>query len=176
MGGAARRVGRRECPTRSIPLFPTHPKGETYSGCQDRSNANSLGGVLGGGSRGTGKSTELLEASLLLSGGDGSLGLESLGSAVGVTADIHGGDSGVALGVLLVLLDAVLGGVLQSHGESSSEILLSLLHSHGDAHSVGHLASVEHAVGGERRAAPVLAVPLGLEAVEPLGQAPNFIV
>ena len=120
---------------------------------------------------------ELLKGSLLLAIGDGSLLLDDLCSVVRVTTDVDSGDSGVALGLLcFVLLDAVLTSVLQSHSESSFEMLSSLLFLGSDTNGVAGLLSAVESVHGEGRVAPILAHPSGLVGVPFLGESPNYFL
>jgi len=117
---------------------------------------------------------QLLKGSGLLLGGDGSLGKDSLGRVVSITTELHLGGGGVALGGLLVLLDAVLAVLLQRHGESSLEILGSRYLCDGDSDGVGRLGGVAESVRREGRVAPMLAHPLGRLCVEPLSESPNY--
>ena len=138
---------------------------------------SSLGLGLGGGSAsGLGELEQFSEGLLFVGIADESLLVDDLGSVVNVASDLHLADGGVALRLGLSLADAVLGLVLQSHGESSLEILFSLSLFHADSNGVAHLASVEHTVAGEGAVRPVLAVPLGSIGVESLGNSPDNVV
>ena len=122
---------------------------------------------------GVGELGELPQSSFLVVVAEESLLLDNLGSMVWVTADVLHGDSGVPLGALLDLGNSIPGLVLQSHGESSSEILVSFGLPHGDSDGVGSLGSAVPSAVGEAAGAPVLAHELGLVAVKALGQAPD---
>jgi hypothetical protein len=109
------------------------------------SHSLSLGSTADSGSGGGGSAGELSESLLLLGVAEELDSLDSLGSLVGL-ADVHNGGSGVALGVGLSLGDSVLAGLLQGNGESSSEILLSLVLTHRHANLVVHLGSAVETV------------------------------
>lgn len=133
-------------------------------------------GLGGGSAGGAGELHESSEGLLLVGIADESLLLDDLGGVVNVASDVLHAGGGVALGLGLSLADAVLGGVLQSHGESSLEILFSLILAHADSNGIAHLASVEHTVVGEGAVCPVLAVPLGRCGIESLGNSPDNVV
>ena len=116
---------------------------------------------------------ELAEGSLLVLVVEESLGLDGLGALGGTGTHGHDAGGGVALRLDMSLGDAVLGLVLQSHGESSAEIVLGYTLVGGDTDGVAGLAGVVEAVHGEGRVRPVLAVPLSLHAVPFFGQAPH---
>ena len=118
-----------------------------------------------------------MKGSLLLAIGNRSLLLDDLCSVVRVTTDVNGGDGGVALGLLgFVLLDAVLTSVLQSHGESSFEMLNGLRFRGSDTNGVASLLSAVESVHGKGRVAPVFAIPAGLVGVPSLGESPNYFL
>ena len=131
----------------------------------------SLSGLLASG---VGELSELLQGSVSSGGAEESLLLDDLGSVVWVTADVLDRDSRVSLGALLDLGDSVSGLVLQSHGESSFEILVSFGLPNRDSDGVGSLGSAVPSSIGEDISGPVLAHELGLVAVEALGQAPDY--
>lgn len=133
----------------------------------------SLGGTLALSSGGVRELGELAEGSLLVVVVEESLGLDGLGALGGAGSHSHDGGGGVALRLHVSLGDAVLGLVLQSHGESSAEIVLGYTLGGGDADGVAGLAGVVEAVHGEGGVRPVLAVPLSFHAVPFLGQAPD---
>ena len=76
---------------------------------------------------------------------------------------------------MLSLSDAILLGALGGQGESSSEILCSLVLTNGDADLVGHLGGVEATIGGEGRGGPVPLVPTDLLGIKALGETPKFV-
>ena len=123
---------------------------------------------------GVGELSELPQGSISVGVAEESLLLDDLGSVVWVTADVLDRDSRVSLGALLDLGNSVSGLVLQSHGESSSEILVSFGLPHGDSDGVGSLGSAVPSAVGEAAGAPVLAHELGLVAVKALGQGPDY--
>lgn len=136
----------------------------------------SLGLALAVAAGGSGELEELSEGGFLVVVADESLLVDDLGSVVDVTANVLHRGGWVALGTGLSLADAVLGGVLQSHGESSLEILAGLVLSNSDSDGVVGLGGVELAIDAEGRVGPVLAVPLGRGAVESLGNSPDNVL
>jgi len=128
------------------------------------------------GAGGVSEGGELSQGGLLVVIAEESLLVDDLGGVVNVASDDLDGGGGVALGAHQSLGDSVLGLVLQSHGESSLEILGSGFLGDGDSDLVAGLASVEHTVVGEGGVGPVLAVPLGLFAVELLGNSPDNVL
>ena len=172
-------------PTLSILRWP-HPRGGraafvvvvfTLVGGMPRNrsiwSSLSLGAALGGGSGGGGERGELPQGCILFVVAEESLLLDDLGSMGGGAADVLHRDGGVPLGVLLDLGNSVSGLVLQSHGESSSEILVSFVLPHRDSDGVGGLGGAVPTVIGEDVGSPGLAHELGLVAVPALGQAPD---
>ena len=123
---------------------------------------------------GVGELGELSQGSVFISIAEESLLLDDLGSVVWVTADVLDRDSRVSLGALLDLGDSVSGLVLQSHGESSFEILVSFGLPHRDSDGVGSLGGAVPTSIGEDASGPGLAHELGLVAVKALGQAPDY--
>ena len=139
--------------------------------------ASLLGLSLGSNATsGLGELEKFSEGLLPLVVADESLLLDDLGGVMNVTSKVLRGNGGVALGSGHSLGDTVLLLVLDGHGESSLEILCSLVLSHGDANGVAQLAGVLHAVVGEGRVGPVLAVPLGRLAAESLGNSPDNVL
>jgi len=98
---------------------------------------------------GLGELEELSEGGLLVGVVEESLLVDDLGGVVHVASNVLNGGGCVGLGAGLSLGDAVLLLVLQSHGESSLEILVSLSLSHGDSDGVVGLAGVEFAIDAE---------------------------
>ena len=123
---------------------------------------------------GVGELGELSQGSVFISIAEESLLLDDLGSVVWVTADVLDRDSRVSLRALLDLGDSVSGLVLQSHGESSFEILVSFGLPHRDSDGVGSLGGAVPTSIGEDASGPGLAHELGLVAVKALGQAPDY--
>ena len=116
------------------------------------------------------------ESLFLVGVAEESLLLDDLGGVVNIASKVLLRDGGVALRFGLSFADAVLGLMLRSHGESSLEILCSLILFHGDSNGIAHLTGIVHAVAGESGVRPVLAVPLGLLAVESLGNSPDNVL
>ena len=139
--------------------------------------ASFLGLSLGSNAAsGLGELEKSSESCLSVSVAEESLLLDDRGGVVNVTSKLLRGDGGVGHGLGLSLGDIVLLLSLDCHDESSLEILCSLVLFHGDANGVAHLAGVVHAVAGEGAVGPVLAVPLGLRAVESLGNSPDNVL
>lgn len=129
-----------------------------------------------GGTGGFGKLEQLSEGCLLVGVAEESLLLDDGGGVVNVASKLLNGGGWVGLGAGLSLGDTVLLLVLQSHDESSLEILGSIFLSDGDANSVGGLGSVVLSINGEGAVGPVLSAPLGLLGVEILGNSPDNVL
>ena len=129
--------------------------------------------ALGSGSGAVGELGEPPQGCVLFGVAEESLLLDDLGSMFGGAANVLHRDGGVPLGVLLDLGNSVSGLVLQSHGESSSEILVSFVLPHRDSDGIGGLGGAVPSITGEDVVCPGLAHELGLVAVPALGQAPD---
>jgi len=126
-----------------------------------------------GASGGASELSESSEGDLLVGGANESLFVDDLGGVMHIAANVLLTGGGVGGRASLSLADAVLLGVLQSHGESSLISLGALLLTDVDSNGVGGLRGVHSSVSGEGRVGPVLAHEFGLVAVEALGNAPN---
>ena len=131
----------------------------------------SLSGLLASG---VSEFSELPQGSRSVGFAEESLLLDDLGSVVWVTADVLDRDSRVSLGATLDLGNSISGLVLQSHGESSFEILVSFGLSHRDSDGVGSLGGAVPTSIREDACGPGLTHELGLVAVKAFGQAPDY--